>query len=269
MLKALVISALVALNFGAADRAFWNADYKGSIKILQEMIPQAETDADKAVIEWRISRACLMLEAYEEGIAHAEEAIRLNPADADAYMWHCANVGREAQLHSVTYQASKVPDIEKDLNTILNKLGKTRYSEAWQALSELYWEHPFKSSDAAINYVRRAAVTIPRGELRLTTYHYLAKLLYKRNWSAEKKERQREANRENFANKKQKITARYAYYDGAPDGEWPWKSEGMSDREEARSVLDYALGLYRKQANPVKFETIEYNEIQKTLSKWK
>lgn len=269
MLKALLLSALVALNFSAADRALWNADYKGCKKILEEMLPEAETDADRAVIHWHISRACLMMEDYKAGIAHAEEAIRLNPADADAYMWHCANVGREAQLHSVAYQASKVSIIEKDLNTILNKLGKTRCSEAWQALSELYWEHPMKSSDAAINYVRRAAVTIPKGELRLTTYHYLAKLLYKRNWSAQKKERQREANREAFANKKQKVTARYACYDGAPEGEWPWQSAGMSDREEALSVLNYAIGLYKKQAHPVQFETIEYNEILKTLSKWK
>lgn len=269
MLKALIISALVALNFNVADQAFWNADYKGCCKILKEMLPEAETDADKASIHWRISRACLMMESYEDGIEHAEVAIRLNPSDPDCYMWHCANVGRECQRHSKAYQATKVSTLEKDLNTILNKLGKSRYSAAWQALAELYDGHPFKSDDAAINYARRAAVTIPRGELRLTTYHYLAKLLYKRGWNAEKKEREREANREAFANTKQKNTSRYACYDGAPDGEWPWESAGMSDREEARSVLNYAIGRYKKQANPVQFETLEYKEIQNTLKSWK
>lgn len=263
----------MALNFSDVDRAFLNAEsrfeYRDCRETLEQMLPEATTDADRASVHWRISRICVLLGDYEDGIEHANEAIRLNPSDEHGYMWHCANVGRECQRHSLTVQATKVPTMEKDLNTILNKLGKTRYSEAWQALAELYDGHPLKSGDAAINYARRAVVTIPKSELRMQSWLYLATLLNRRGWSAEKKERQRDSHRDDFANTKKKNTDRYAYYDGAPAGEWPWASYGMSDKEEALSILNYAVSLYESRSSHVRMDIETYNQILDTIRKWK
>lgn len=269
----LSLQILLALNFATVDRLFSEASsadgYAACRTALEQMLPQAETHPERAQVEWRLARVCLLLEAYADGIGHAQEAIRLDPSNENGYMWHCANVGRESQQHSLATQAKRVPIMEKDLTTILDELGKTAMSEAWQALSELYWAHPFKSNESAINFARRAAVTIPAGELRLSTYLYLAGLLHERNWSASKRDRQRSAHAAGFADKSKTPIARYACYDGAPAGEWPWKSAGLSDREEAIAILQHARALYRKETNPQKIETTTYNLIMKQLELWK
>lgn len=272
MIKALFL-ALLALNFAHVDRIHHDAtspaDYRLCRAELEKMLPQAEDDAERAEVHWRIARQCYLLEDFNGGMKQAQEAIRLNPSNEHAYMWHCANAGRECLLHNLAYQAKVAGTLEKDLTIILDKLGKSDYSEAWHALAELYSSHPFKSNDAAINFMRRTVVTIPDGERRLIAYKFLSDLLYERNWPETRRARQREDHKKGYADKSKGNIARYACYDAAPAETWPWKVIGQTDREEALSILLYARDLYQKDTRHHPVDTKTYNLILQKLESWK
>ena len=157
MIKTLLLIPLLVLQFQSVDKTFADGkDYLACEQALLEMLPQAENSAEKASVLWRLARVNYMLgdaqkdktarrERFNQGIAYANQGIKENPRDAQCYMWHCANTGGECQTHSFVDQAKAVPVMTKDLTKILNGLNP-RLSEAWQALAQLYHEHPMKSS---------------------------------------------------------------------------------------------------------------------------
>ena len=274
----LFLLPMLVLQFTSVDRDFRyaadRADYVACQQKLEEMLPQATAGAEKAEVLWRLSRVVLLQAdsvtdklskraLYEQGVRYAEDGIRENPKNEQCYMWHCANLGRESLTHGLTDQAKSVSVIQKDLVTILDNLGKVRCSEAWQGLSELYWKHPFKSKESAVNYARRAVFTIPSGELRLSTCLYLAQLLDERGWSAEKRATQARAHADKFA-KAQSNVDKYACYDGSSD-QMPWLKGAVgavSDKEEADALVQYALSRYAACKDPVPMDHNDYRDIQ-------
>lgn len=188
-------------------------------------------------------------EAFGKGIEYAEKAIEADPSNPDAYMWHCANVGRECQTRSLMEQASALPKMTKDLTAILDKLGCVNYSPAWQALAEIYFNHPMRSNDAALNFMRKSLEDIPSGESRLSSYLLFAQKLSDRGWSASKRASTAEKNRTEFNGKHSSNIDKYTYYDGAGSVS-PWSGKrvsAMSDKEEAVAVLEYAIGIYKSK----------------------
>lgn len=261
-------------------------DYTECRNMLEKALADATPGKQKAEIYWRLSMLSFISgeteptkegkrAAFGKGISYAEAGISENPSSPDCYMWHSANVGRECQTRSLMEQASKVPVLTKDLQTILDKLGKTEYSAAWQAFAEIYYNHPFKSTDSAINYARKAAMCIPKGELRLSTYSFLAKLLYERNWSREKRKETAAANADRFKNGKFKsIVDCYEYFDGSLTAgykpQWaPAAFTDMSDRQEAMALVDYALKLYGKSPAHYPTDKKDHAELVKLKNQWK
>ena len=283
IIKTLFLIPLLILQFGSVDKAFVEGgDYRACEKTLLEMLPQAENGAEKASVLWRLARVSYMLgeaqtdklarrEHFNQGIAYAEQGIQANPRDPQCHMWHCANVGRECQTRPLMEQAKSVPAMTKDLSTILNSLDP-RMSEAWQALSEIYYHHPLKSNDSAINYARTAAAYIPKDELRVITYQYLATLLYERNWSADKRAAQVNDHKSKLAKMGGSANIdRYALSDGM-QLTCPWTSKAlgaMSDREEARALAEYASARYRAYENPGPVDRQDYQALQQWMQKHK
>lgn len=275
----LFLLPMLVLQFTSVDRDFRYAsnpaDYASCQQKLEEMLPQATPGAEKAEVLWRLSRVVLMQgEAavdktarralFDQGVRYAEEGIRENPKNEQCYMWHCANLGRRSMTHGLADQAKSVPALQKDLVTILNDLGKIRCSEAWQAMAELYWRHPFKSKESAVNYARRAAFTIPSGELRLSTCLFLAQLLDERGWTAEKRAAQSEAHAARFTAANKSNIEKYACYDGSSD-QMPWLKGAVgtvSDKEEADALVQYALSRYAAWKDPVPMDHKDYRDIQ-------
>lgn len=282
-MKLFLLIPLLALQFQSVDKAFERGtDYPACERTLLEMLPQAENNQEKAAVLWRLARVNYMIgdaltdkmarrERFSKGIEYAEQGCRENPRNAQCYMWHCANVGRECQTHPLMEQAAAVPAMTQDLTRILNDLDP-KMSEAWQALAEIYYHHPLKSNDSAINYARTAAVNAPKGEPRIITYTYLASLLYDRNWSAKK----RASQADDHASKLTKMAGgtnidRYAFADGMKQP-LPWSSKTLgelSDREEARLILAYAESRYKAVSAPAKAERDEYNKLLKIKQQWK
>lgn len=224
---------------------------------------------------WRMSRCCLLLGEKEtskerkrfrfgEGISYAEQAIKADKSNHNGYMWRSANVGRNCQLDNIMTQASKVPVMLADFSMILDTLKRTDCSEAWQGLSEIYFHHPFKSDDSALNFARKAVMTIPRGELRLSTYLYFATLLDKRGKDASQRvsDISRNAKKQNQSSETEKC----AVLDGALGAEyvpkWSVKPIGkMSDVEEAIMVVEYALKLYASESHHTVIDNEDYTHL--------
>lgn len=178
---------------------------------------------------------------FSKGVEYANRAIEADPKNPDCYMWHSANVGRLCQTQSLPEQAKAVPVMIRDLTMILETLGYQDYFEAWQALSEIYYNHPFKSSDSAICFTRKALSNFPPGNKEPYIYDYLANALYKRNWSAEKRASHQKKEAREFAKEYKSVIDKYAHYDGvASCGRWSSKPFGsMSDREEAEAIRKF------------------------------
>lgn len=271
------IVLLAALQFGPVDRSFELEQYSACRDSLTLMLSRASGAAERSEVLWRLSRVSYMLgdaqsskeerrARFNEGIAYADEAIRLAPSNINAYMWHCANTGYECQTHSLADQAKAVPAMTRDLETILDKLGRTDCSEAWQALAELFYAHPLKSKDKAINYARRAVETIPRGELRLSTYLYLATLLEKRGWSSSRRASEIASDAAKYPSAGPSNTDKTGYWIGSkgadPKAVWSDRPlRELSDREEALAIVRYAWALFEGSSRRTKMDYRDFRAL--------
>lgn len=282
MLKMLLLVTLVA-SFISVDRDFrYKCNYREVHDTLLVMLDSSLPGSEKAEAYWRLSRTSLMMgeqqtgklerRAYfAKGVEYAEKGIKEDSRNKECYMWHCANIGRECQTRNIMEQAAAVPKMMNDLTTLLDKMNEVDYSEAWQALSEIYYNHPMKSDDAALSYARKAATCIPSDELRICTYTHLAELLYKRNYSMKKREAEAARNSAEFAKLNGSNIEKYAYFNGAKVY-MPWSIKPyntLSDREEAALVASYARGVFTSCKNPTPLDKADYLVLQKFLEKIK
>ncbi|MBQ0007044.1 MAG: hypothetical protein KBS57_06565 [Alistipes sp.] len=250
-------------------------DVEVCLSLLKSALPESSDKRKSSEVLWRMSRCCLLLGEKEtsknlkrsrfgDGISYAEQAIKADKSNHNAYMWRSANVGRNCQLDNIMTQASKVPLMLADFSMILDTLKRTDCSEAWQGLSEIYFHHPFKSDDSAANFARKALMTIPEGELRLSTYLFFATLLEKRGKDAS----QRSSDISRNAKKQNQIseTEKCAVLDGALGVEfvpkWATKALGkMSDSEEALMAVEYALKLYASKSHHTVIDNEDYTHL--------
>ena len=281
MFKLMILAAVVA-SFFSLDRDFrYKCNYREVHDSLVVMLDRTFPGKDKAQVYWRLSRTALMMGEnaqgkaekrifFTKGIEYAELGMKEDSWSRECYMWHCANLGRDCQTRNIMEQAAAVPKMMKDLTTILDKMVAVDYSEAWQALSEIYYNHPMKSSDAALAYARKAATCIPSDELRISTYTYLAQLLYKRNNSARKRELEAGQNCEEFNKSYSSNIDKFAYYNGTKSY-MPWSVKpysSLSDREEAALVASYARGVYTSCSNPTPLDKEDYNKLVEFTEKF-
>lgn len=281
----LAVVSLSAIDFTTMDRLVTESDWNGSKELLEKALPDAKPGHEKSEVLWRLSRVHMLFgdvassksekrAEFGKGIELASEAIKEDPQNENGYLWHCANVGRECQTHGLMEQASKVSVLIDDLASILDKIGKVNCSEAWQALAEIYYNHPMKSSDAAANFTRKAITNIPKGEVRMNTYILLAKILYDRNWNAEKRSKVITEDSEKFKKNYGSNFDKYAYFDGSQGSGyvpgWSKKALGsMSDREEAKALLEYAKSMYNGKKVKTRMDEKDYKELAGLLADWK
>lgn len=220
--------------------------------LLLSTVLSSSEPKEKAVVLWQQARQELLQgekesskEAkrahFSKGVELASKSIEADPKNPDCYMWHSANVGRLCQTQSLPEQAKAVPVMVGDLKMILETLGRTNYFEAWQALAEIYYHHPFKSNDTAINYTRKALSDYPDSYKDNYIYNFLADALYSRNWSAAKRAEEQKRNAIEFKKQYKSVIDKYAFYDGvASCTKWSSRKIGeMSDREEAEAIRGY------------------------------
>lgn len=257
---------------------------KESEKELLSQLNKVENNSEKCEVLWRLARVYLLMGEpisskdekrpyYTKGKQYAEEAIKANPNNPQGYMWHSANVGREGQTKGIKDQIAIVPIVTGDLSSIFDKIHVLNLSEAWQALSEMYYKHPFKSNDAAENYARKAIMCIPANEARLTSYAYFAELLYNRGDSASKRKSMIDDYVEKFKKNYDSNIDKYGYFEGSLGSsyipKWSKKSLGsMSDKEEALDIVNYAINIYKNLQVKTKDDEKDYNTLLKYKKEW-
>lgn len=282
----LAAGAAFALDLDSFTKRFDDkSSWQSSLDELEKMLDQASSNEEKAEIYWRMSLfACYLGSSqektadmrawYEKGIKYAELGMECDPSNRNCLLWHCACIGRDVQTKGLSSQLSGVDTMLKDLNKIINELGNTDFSEAWHALGEIYWRHPFKSTSSAVSFFRAAIDNIPKGEVRVVTYRCLAESLYSRNWSAKKRVSEFASMQKKWnADKFKDTIEKYSVYEGRNGSDvrpvWTTVTLGsMSDRQEAKVILSYVKLLYEKSGVTGYAEEKDYKEVLDLLAKW-
>ena len=82
------------------------------------------------------------LEAFREGIAAGEQAVRLAPDKPEGHFWLGANLGGRAKVQGPLYALSSVPDIRREMETVIKLDEGFQAGSAYLALGQLDLELP-------------------------------------------------------------------------------------------------------------------------------
>lgn len=275
-----------AVDLSTADRLYKNGQIKESETELVSQLGYATTDAEKSEVYWRLARIQVakgegaklskdqLTAIYAKGREYADKAIAADSKNPNGYMWHSANMGRASQLKGLSEQIKVVSVISDDITAIIDRLGFLDISEAWQAISELYYKHPFKSNDVAAAYCRKAIMCIPKDESRFSSYAYFAEMLYSRNISAAKRKSLIDGEVAKFKKAYESNLEKYEHFEGSLGSSyipvWSTKSLGsMSDREEAIAVVEYAIKLCNQKTDKTPTDQEDYKVLSSYRNKWK
>jgi tetratricopeptide (TPR) repeat protein len=82
------------------------------------------------------------LEAFREGIAAGEQAVKLAPDKPEGHFWLGANIGGRAKAQGPLYALSSVPDIRREMETVIRLDEGFQAGSAYLALGQLDLELP-------------------------------------------------------------------------------------------------------------------------------
>ena len=288
VLAMLLVAAmmLAALDFTTVDNLYdQGSDNQKVYDTLQAMLKEAKTNDEKSEVLWRLSRVCVDLgdkldekdkkgkyAIYDEGEQYALQSIETKP-NYQAYLWKCANIGRYGQTKGVLSSLSKVDPMKADIKVITDTFNVVDSSEAWYTLGVLFDKVPTLSGVKAVSYMRAACDTIPAKYIYGGTYKALAEMLYDRNWSADKRNKEIAKMQKSWDGETKSNFEKYAYYEGAKgaDAMPKWtntKLSAMSDKQEALVILRYAQSVYNSRKEHTASDDKNYKEIQELIDKW-
>ena len=81
-------------------------------------------------------------EAFREGIAAGEAAVRIEPNKPEGHFWLGANLGGRARLQGPLYALASVPDIRKEMEAVLRLEEGFQGGSAYLALGQIDLELP-------------------------------------------------------------------------------------------------------------------------------
>lgn len=99
------------------------------------------------------------LEAFREGIAAGEAAVRLAPDKPEGHFWLGANIGGRAKVQGALYALSSVPEIRREMETVIKLDEGFQAGSAYLALGQLDLELP----DVLGGDPERAVAELERG----------------------------------------------------------------------------------------------------------
>jgi tetratricopeptide (TPR) repeat protein len=291
LIAALVIaggSAWAAIDevLEAADEMHKAGEHEELVSYLEGALPRARTNEERAEIYWRLSRAVMNLtedrleegmstseglSGYEDGEAYADRAIEADPDNHWGYFWKSANIGKWGQTKGILNALFKAGDMKNTLENALDAFPE--HPDSYYVLGQLYEQVPgfpvsFGNMDAAVSYARLSVdlheAEYEQGKTDEVAYDFyteLAKHLWARNWD----ERKRRNEHNKHARKYKRADGpleRGAHYEGMVD------LKAMSDREEAREILDWVIDELSSIRNKTESQRDDYKKAQETLAEW-
>lgn len=82
------------------------------------------------------------LEAFREGIAAGESAVKLAPDKPEGHFWLGANLGGRAKVQGPVYALSSIPDIRREMETVIRLDEGFQSGSAYLALGQIDLELP-------------------------------------------------------------------------------------------------------------------------------
>lgn len=257
----------VASGLRQADDLLDTEDHTAAMSVLEGLLPQAGSGAERAEIYWRMASATLtrgdqrddagageaeLLAIYEEGESYADRAIEADPRNPLGYYWKSANIGRWGQTKGVLNSLFRAPDMRDLLSEAISY--NPAHADSYYVLGQLYARVPgmvsFGNVEYAVSLARRS-VDLMETELRSGDreeeqhdfYIQLASHLIDRDWNARKRSRERSSMAGDYRAATSELERGF-YYEGTVD------IPGTDDREEAREILNGVIA--RLEAIPRK-----------------
>ena len=267
-----------------ADELLDRGNVEASLDLLQSHAESADSSKTAAAILWRCSRASLIIgeikeregvskkevmEIYERGIEYAEKAIEKDSRSHQAYFYRASNIGKLSQMKSVFEAFNRVTDIRDDLRRAVTI--KPDFSIAWYVLGILYEQVPggiisFGNIEYSVSFARKSIETMQKelssGDGERIYYDYyteLAKHLYKRNWSSERRKREHPQLLAQYK-KQYSIFDKTKFFEGTVD------LEPVSDRTEAKTILTRIIDELEPKSTSEKYAET-YNEARETFDR--
>ena len=206
------------------DEAGRHAD---ALALLERSLPDARSDAERAELHWRAARVHVgmgddllergateaeLLALFEEGEAHADQAIAAAPDLHLGYYWKSASIGKWGQTRGVLNALGAAGRMRQLLREVIDRAPE--FAPTYYVLGSMYEQLPgfplsFGNTDWAVSFGRRAIdlreADLESGEVeevRPDYYTELAKHLHKRNWSQARREREQWRKRDRAQNER-------------------------------------------------------------------
>jgi tetratricopeptide (TPR) repeat protein len=253
---------------------------------LEAGLARAADGREQAEIYWRLARAWLnlgdqaedkgakgeaLLAFFAEGEELAQKGIDADPGNHLAYYWKSATSGRWGQVKGILNALSKA----KPMRNLLQKALALRpdHADSYYVLGQLYEQVPggisFGDKDWAVSLGRKAvdlrAAQVRAGEEEELVYDYyteLAKHLWERNWSSGKRQKEQAKKAAPYAAKTDPME-KNCYYEGSVS------LKNLSDREEARELLGWAVGELQALPRRTQGEEDDLEEALEVQAGWK
>ncbi|MGH9353641.1 MAG: tetratricopeptide repeat protein, partial [Terriglobia bacterium] len=142
--------------YQAAMNEFQSGNFRQASATLQDALQQHPQNVSAEIL---LARCYYELRDWDRAVAHAESAVRMDPADAEAHLWLGRTYGRKAdQAHSLALAVKTRSEFQKAASLA------PRNVEAHRDLMEYYLEAPWiigGSKDKARKEARTIATLDP------------------------------------------------------------------------------------------------------------
>jgi hypothetical protein len=286
VLPIVAAGADVSAATAQADALHDKGSYADARALMLSSVSGVTDGKDLAELYWRASRETLelgdiaeaattthgdILAVFTLGEQYADNAIAADPKNDLGYYWKSSNIGRWGQVKGILNSLFKAGPM-KDLLVKELSLNPER-TDPYYVLGQLYrelpgWPASFGNIDAAVSLGRKAVdlrqAQFASGAARELVYNFtteLAKTLWKRNWPADKR-------RSEQAAKAQKLAAAATPLDKGSFYEGSVTLKDMSDRDEARVLVQGVIADLVKLPSLNAPETKDLDKARTILKGW-
>jgi len=269
-----------------ADNIYDSEQYKADKDFLLNAVNKAPGSKEKAEVYWRLARVVLnlgdqaenhgikgneLLNYFVEGEKYADKAISADPDNFNGYYWKSANIGRWGQTKGILnslFKAEPMRDLLKKTVTL-----NPDFPDAYYVLGQLYEQVPgfpisFGNTDFAVSlgrkavdlYMKRYRAGLEK-DINYDFYTELSKHLYKRNWNAGKRRREKGKKLKKY-NSLNDPFEKSLYYEGVAE------EKNESDRGEAVEMIKWVINELSSIQNRKTSQNDDLKEAKETLKKW-
>jgi tetratricopeptide (TPR) repeat protein len=270
-----------------ADQMDENGSFAAEKDLLLEQVAKTSDRKQRAELYWRLSRAYLnigedykskgmskdhLLPYYKQGEQYADMAIENDSQNPNGYFWKAVNIGTWGNTKGMIEALGNAGPMKDHLEQAL--LRDPNHADSYFVLCQLFtqapgWPVSFGNVDYAVSFGRKAVSLLEKdlasGAQSVPQYGYytaLASALWNRNWDINKRLNER-------TKKQREYTAKSNPLEKNSFFECQVTLKPMSDRMEAREILQWVIDEIGKIPDKNYFQKKDLAEALKKKAEWK